>query len=80
MTKYIHELPDWPRFRWSMEVLAQRLADVRHWFNRDDGTDFVLRAGIAHLWFVTIHPFDDGNGRSASYSLKEPGLFISPGE
>ena len=30
MTKYIHELPDWPRFRWSMEALAQRLADVRH--------------------------------------------------
>ena len=29
------------------------------WFNRDDGTDFVLRAGIAHLWFVTIHPFED---------------------
>jgi Fic family protein len=35
------------------------------WFNRDDGTDFVLRAGIAHLWFVTIHPFEDGNGRIA---------------
>lgn len=30
MTKYIHELPDWPRFRWSLEALAQRLADVRH--------------------------------------------------
>lgn len=27
------------------------------------GVDSVLRAGIAHLWFVTIHPFDDGNGR-----------------
>ena len=25
----------------------------------------VLKAGIAHLWFVTIHPFDDGNGRIA---------------
>jgi len=35
------------------------------WFNRDEGTDLVLRAGIAHLWFVTIHPFDDGNGRIA---------------
>ena len=35
------------------------------WFNKDDGTDLVLKAGIAHLWFVTIHPFDDGNGRIA---------------
>ena len=35
------------------------------WFNGTDGTDPVLRAGLAHLWFVTIHPFDDGNGRIA---------------
>jgi len=35
------------------------------WFNVYNGTDFVLKAGIAHLWFVTIHPFDDGNGRIA---------------
>ena len=39
-----------------------------HWFNRAstnaDG-DAVLKAGLAHLWFVTIHPFDDGNGRIA---------------
>jgi Fic family protein len=34
-------------------------------FNGDDGTDLVLRACIAHLWFVTIHPFEDGNGRIA---------------
>jgi Fic family protein len=34
------------------------------WFESGDG-DPVLRAGIAHLWFVTIHPFDDGNGRIA---------------
>ena len=34
-------------------------------FNREDGTDLVLKAGLAHLWFVTIHPFDDGNGRIA---------------
>ncbi|TDW96022.1 Fic family protein [Dinghuibacter silviterrae] len=33
------------------------------WFNRAPDTDPVLKAGIAHLWFVTIHPFDDGNGR-----------------
>jgi Fic family protein len=35
------------------------------WFNGDDGTDLVLRACMAHLWFVTIHPFEDGNGRIA---------------
>ena len=34
-------------------------------FNKNDGTDLVLKAGVAHLWFVTIHPFDDGNGRIA---------------
>ncbi len=33
------------------------------WFNSADDTDPVLRAAVAHLWFVTIHPFDDGNGR-----------------
>jgi Fic family protein len=35
------------------------------WFNRDANNDPVLKAAIAHLWYVTIHPFDDGNGRVA---------------
>jgi len=35
------------------------------WFNAGAGIDPVLEAGLAHLWFVTIHPFDDGNGRIA---------------
>lgn len=35
------------------------------WCNRADDTDPIIRAAIAHLWFVTIHPFDDGNGRMA---------------
>ena len=35
------------------------------WFNGNTDTEPVLKAGIAHLWFVTIHPFDDGNGRIA---------------
>jgi Fic family protein len=35
------------------------------WFNTSADIDPVLKAGLAHLWFVTIHPFDDGNGRIA---------------
>jgi Fic family protein len=36
------------------------------WLNNDKPViDSVLKAAIAHLWFVTIHPFDDGNGRIA---------------
>ncbi len=35
------------------------------WFNSPADTDEVLKAGLAHLWFVTVHPFDDGNGRIA---------------
>ena len=37
------------------------------WFNtspnEQENIDLVIKAGIAHLWFVTLHPFDDGNGR-----------------
>ena len=33
------------------------------WFEAANGIDPVLKAGIAHFWFVTIHPFEDGNGR-----------------
>lgn len=35
------------------------------WFNNNIENDLVLKAAIAHLWFVTIHPFDDGNGKIA---------------
>lgn len=35
------------------------------WFNESSMVDPVLKAGIAHFWFVTIHPFEDGNGRIA---------------
>ena len=35
------------------------------WFNEENSLDSIIKAGIAHLWFVTIHPFDDGNGRIA---------------
>ncbi len=35
------------------------------WFNAPSGTDGIVRSALAHLWFVTIHPFEDGNGRIA---------------
>jgi Fic family protein len=35
------------------------------WLEKESSTDLVLKAGVAHLWFVTIHPFEDGNGRIA---------------
>lgn len=35
------------------------------WFNAEQSGDPVLKSGVAHLWFVSIHPFDDGNGRIA---------------
>lgn len=35
------------------------------WFNGDENIDAVLKAAIAHFWFIIIHPFDDGNGRIA---------------
>ena len=36
-----------------------------NWFNNDSEIDLVLKAAIAHFWFIIIHPFDDGNGRIA---------------
>jgi Fic family protein len=47
------------------EVLSDEMLAFLKWFNSDQGQDPVLKAAIAHLWFVTIHPFDDGNGRIA---------------
>lgn len=37
--------------------------DFLRWVNDDQQLDLVIKAAIAHLWFVTIHPFEDGNGR-----------------
>jgi Fic family protein len=58
------------RERVHYEAPAARLVDAEmkrflEWANHPDSTDPVLRSAIAHLWFVTIHPFDDGNGRIA---------------
>jgi len=48
---------------------AKRVPDeikkILRWFERSGGTEPLFVAGLAHLWFVTIHPFDDGNGRIA---------------
>jgi Fic family protein len=41
------------------------MGDFLSWFNLDNQDDPVVKAGLAHLWFVSIHPFDDGNGRIA---------------
>jgi Fic family protein len=45
--------------------LSHEMAQFLAWLNSDKNMDDVLIAGIAHLWFVTIHPFEDGNGRIA---------------
>lgn len=47
------------------EVLADEMNQFLSWLNAEINIDPVLKAAIAHLWFVTIHPFDDGNGRIA---------------
>jgi len=45
--------------------LAAEMARFLDWANGDSAEPALIKAGIAHLWFVTLHPFDDGNGRMA---------------
>jgi len=45
--------------------LDSEMKSFLDWFNGEQNTDPVIKAALAHLWFVTIHPFDDGNGRIA---------------
>lgn len=45
--------------------LEEEMKAFLDWYNADSEIDPVLKSGLAHLWFVTIHPFDDGNGRIA---------------
>jgi Fic family protein len=45
--------------------LKQEMDAFLNWFNAESRLDPVLKAALAHFWFVTIHPFDDGNGRIA---------------
>lgn len=53
-----YQAPPAPRVDGDMRAFLE-------WFNANADIDPVLKAGLAHLWFVTIHPFDDGNGRIA---------------
>ena len=45
--------------------LDAEMAAFLDWFNQGNETDWVVKAGLAHLWFVAVHPFEDGNGRIA---------------
>jgi Fic family protein len=47
----------------SANALNVEMAHFLDWFNHESELDPVIKAGIAHLWFVTLHPFEDGNGR-----------------
>ncbi|WP_405160658.1 Fic family protein [Nocardia sp. NBC_01499] len=46
-------------------LLDTEMRRFLRWFNRDGPELPIVKAGLAHLWFVTVHPFDDGNGRIA---------------
>ena len=47
------------------KLLKKEMKNFLTWFNKEKNTDPVIKAAVAHLWFVTVHPFDDGNGRLA---------------
>lgn len=44
-------------------TLAEQTRTFLQWFNAEAVGDALIKAGLAHLWLVTLHPFDDGNGR-----------------
>ncbi len=47
------------------KLLPKEMKRFLEWFESEISIDAVIKAAVAHLWFVTIHPFDDGNGRMA---------------
>jgi Fic family protein len=47
------------------EVLESEMNELVKFINSESETDYLIQAGIVHLWFVILHPFDDGNGRIA---------------
>jgi len=56
--KIHYQAPEPARVKLEMDVFVK-------WFNEESDIDIVLKAAIAHFWFIMIHPFDDGNGRIA---------------
>lgn len=66
---YRYERVDRPPSTEYMAPPAERVvAEMQRffdWFNTQSDTDGIVRSALAHLWFVTIHPFEDGNGRIA---------------
>ncbi len=56
--KVYYEAPPAEKIRKEMETFLS-------WFNKEPEQDLILNSAIAHLWFITIHPFEDGNGRIA---------------
>ncbi len=44
-------------------LIEKEIQQFLEWFNKNRNIDLVIKAAIAHFWFVTIHPFEDGNGR-----------------
>lgn len=46
-------------------VVKKEMDEFLNWFNQETKIDGVIKAAIAHFWFIIIHPFDDGNGRIA---------------
>ena len=49
----------------SPERVDEEMAHFLNWFNSQENINSVIRSAIAHFWFVSIHPFEDGNGRLA---------------
>ena len=47
------------------DLIEKEMNAFLKWFSTNNQIDLVVKAAVAHLWFVTIHPFDDGNGRIA---------------
>ncbi len=47
------------------ECVEEEMSRFLNWFNNDENINSVIRSAIAHFWFVSIHPFEDGNGRLA---------------
>lgn len=49
----------------SAAIITHEMQLFLDWFNGSQNIDPVIKSAVAHLWFVTLHPFDDGNGRIA---------------